>query len=710
MNKCENIICPLVDSAADSKLKRLKPGETFGVEKPGGESRIYVGQISNERIYDNFFGLKNDGGIVTFKVSVSDLVNYIIQAKDEFLNPINSYRLDISQLYDTLVSDILALKEDFTISFAKNTDSARYYLSPYPKGRSEYGKIIKPICLPLLTSFNFIKTVSEEDNVSFYFKLIYNSPKEEDTLSYLEDIEHEENEKNITSRQIIYYGAPGTGKSHKIKGLVTKGNHVRTTFHPDSDYASFVGAYKPTMIEISSRDMAGHVIHDGGKEVTEKKIVYEFVAQSFLQAYTEAWKRSVGKMTDKEGNTVDKPEDMSPRYYLVIEEINRGNCAQIFGDLFQLLDRDDNGESSYAIRPDQDIKRYLAEQFAGLEELPEEIRSGVEMKLPGNLYIFATMNTSDQSLFPIDSAFKRRWDWEYVPIKDENKGYYIKVADTAYLWNDFISKINDTILSATESDDKQMGYWFVHLPEGEKEITTDKFVGKVLFYLWNDVFKDYGDGEDTIFIGERLDGTKYDLRFKNFFTDQRDEHIKCLMRYNKVDESTIESADVEEIAGEEGLEKDTPTADGKPSVAGQAHQTFWTLLKTTFNERNVINDTQKAATDNWHNVALGITGVLLCFKHNIQKGFVTAEVWIEKKSANEFLDFINPRKDAIDSKFSSIPVWRSAKTVSMIGWQSPTFNLTTAEGNDQAKEWLVKSAEELYNVFVPIISEYKQTK
>ena len=125
----------------------------------------------------------------------------------------------------------------------------------------------------------------------------------------------------------------------------------------------------------------------------EEIITYKFIPQAFTKAYAAAW------------NTT---EDV----FLVIEEINRGNCAQIFGDLFQLLDRK-GGRSEYLIEADTDLANYLQEALAKSPrtDIPQEIKSGERLMLPQNLYIWATMNTSDQSLFPIDSAFKRRWDW-----------------------------------------------------------------------------------------------------------------------------------------------------------------------------------------------------------------------------------------------------------------------------------------------------------
>lgn len=300
-----------------------------------------------------------------------------------------------------------------------------------------------------------------------------------------------------TGLQQIYYGAPGTGKSKTIKDLTFGESVIRTTFHPDSDYASFVGTYKPITEEVTLRDCYGKKVIDEetNEVVKEERIAYKFIPQAFLEAYVEAWKK-LGS---------------SKKQYLIIEEINRGNCAQIFGDLFQLLDRNEYGFSDYPIVADKDMQKYLEKEFAGREITNKDeinqlygeanmvnlIMKGERLVLPSNLYIWATMNTSDQSLFPIDSAFKRRWDWKYVPIREGRDketnaklNWYINTGDKQYNWWSFISKVNELIGSLTNSEDKKLGYFFCKAKDGE--IDADLFVSKVIFYLWNDVFKDYG--------------------------------------------------------------------------------------------------------------------------------------------------------------------------------------------------------------------------
>lgn len=307
--------------------------------------------------------------------------------------------------------------------------------------------------------------------------------------------------------QQIFYGAPGTGKSNTIKRMVDDLGKIcfRTTFHPDSDYSTFVGVYKPSM------KPTGMTLASGEKD---EVIKYSFVPQAFTKAYETAW------------NT-------EAEVYLVIEEINRGNCAQIFGDLFQLLDRK-NGFSEYPIDADADLAAHIREalQDSTRTDIPQDVKSGKKLMLPSNLYIWATMNTSDQSLFPIDSAFKRRWDWTYIPIKPHNEeNYKIAIDNARYDWWGFLEKINSVIGSTTSSEDKKLGYFFVKAENGE--INAEKFVSKVLFYLWNDVFKNYGF-DNAIFSK----GENQTFAFSDFFQeDGKPDNGMVKIFLNKVDEA-----------------------------------------------------------------------------------------------------------------------------------------------------------------------------
>jgi len=418
----------------------------------------------------------------------------------------------------------------------------------------------------------------------------------------------EKNEANLSNNiikqplQQIFYGAPGTGKSHKIKDDADakeadeKNLVFRTTFHPDSDYSTFVGCYKPTKAEskrlqrmnLSLEDLAKElgsyytneefgkigriqkfcfeyypyidgeymsvnitkllelagVPKDYNVEINKyikfchllpkqdpDKITYNFIPQAFTNAYVKAWN------TDE-------------NVYLIIEEINRGNCAQIFGDLFQLLDRK-NGVSEYPVEADTDLQNYLCKALTDTKrtDIPDDVKSGKKLMLPTNLYIWATMNTSDQSLFPIDSAFKRRWEWKFIKIKegkDENGNKLdwkvdVKMDEEGTLlpWWDFIKKINEIIASMTSSADKQLGYFFCCAKDGVIEEET--FVSKVIFYLWNDVFKDYGFEDASLFRYTNKEGKDQDLTFPDFYdeegekvnTERLTDFVKKVMSWKK---------------------------------------------------------------------------------------------------------------------------------------------------------------------------------
>ena len=349
--------------------------------------------------------------------------------------------------------------------------------------------------------------------------------------------------------QQIYYGAPGTGKSYEINEITKNHSAIRTTFHPDSDYSTFVGAYKPVMSQVELRDVSGHVVIEDGKKLKEERITYKYVKQAFLKAYLAAWQKYANN-------------GRSEVQFLIIEEINRGNCAQIFGDLFQLLDRGDDKFSTYPIEADTDLQAEISKAFGKGGEyeisnshekyygLTEDIKEGRVLLLPPNLYIWATMNTSDQSLFPIDSAFKRRWDWNYVKISDAKKGWKIKCGSEECDWWTFVTEINKKIAKETSSDDKKLGYFFCKPDKIGNTLSEDKFVGKVLFYLWNDVFK---DGDTSLFkVGEYTE----EATFEAFYNDDNTVNIEAIRKFlvAVVGDNNIKS----------GNEKG-PSPDGNPS-------------------------------------------------------------------------------------------------------------------------------------------------
>ena len=457
-------------------------------------------------------------------------------------------------------------------------------------------------------------------------KTPYNDGKEDDI------IEQCSIESRIDSLQQILFGAPGTGKSHAINSdaSITEENSIRTTFHPDSDYSTFVGCYKPTkkeqykgilvplidLISISKEQSTteqrvkfiskyaesikaaakenglsdNQIIRDTNyfgwnsdtylmnflNEILEERnridggeITYDFTPQAFTNAYVAAWK------------SLDKP------FYLIIEEINRGNCAQIFGDIFQLLDRDGNGYSSYKTTPDQDLANYIGRQLYDAEIGDAEVKSGRKMQLPPNLHIWATMNTSDQSLFPIDSAFKRRWDWRYIPIDYTDRGHFIACGDSRYSWSDFLQKVNERVESVTQSEDKKLGYWFMGNGAEQKKITVDRFVSKVVFYLWNDVFKDFGRRGNTIF---KDSFAKFHMFF-NYDGSTKEDVVLAFLDALEVKQTANESVDEEEDSqGKSGSKYAYKLAGEDVSGIGKVVRKVVDKLCQTMNFEDILKD------------------------------------------------------------------------------------------------------------------------
>lgn len=508
---------------------------------PGDE--IVISQIEKDNVCDLCFTVKKYHRVVLLvKKGLAEIIN--IDRLKAFEQGDKKYEVNV---YDKGKNDILNIS--FDGAKAKRADS--------PNMTDFYHVSIDGVDLPNGTYYLTLGVGSDKNILATLPKSDFNTIEFDDSkiLSMKESLK--KMRKSDIPLQQIFYGAPGTGKSHAINELTAGKDVIRTTFHPDTDYSTFVGAYKPTTKSVPVTTVIGTnavpVIYNG-KKMMEDKIVYEYVSQAFLQAYVAAWRKYCDVQEGEE--PVDE--------FLVIEEINRGNCAQIFGDLFQLLDRGDEGFSEYPIKADSDMKKLLEKEFEGLEiknkeginalfkggkDIVAEVLAGDVLLLPNNLYIWATMNTSDQSLFPIDSAFKRRWDWNYVPISNAGKKWMIEVNGAQYDWWNFLEAINDKVYHATYSEDKKLGYFFCKAKDGV--ISADKFVSKVIFYLWNDVFKDSEFEGDTFKDedGEKLSFDKFYSVENNQVKVNETKIVKFLSNLNLKPDSVTDEGN-----GEEGVE------------------------------------------------------------------------------------------------------------------------------------------------------------
>lgn len=381
----------------------------------------------------------------------------------------------------------------------------------------------------------------------------YTPNKGDQTVSTNESTKHSAEKISPRSRNLIFFGAPGTGKSHKLNAEVKAfGNrYERVTFYPTYSYAQFVGCYKPVMKpkvggapgEEAKTD-AGSASNISIEELAQKlKQAYDaaanaepgqtaavlLFAEQYIDALNAQGKSAAKSVVEKAGLPVtaytawlaagiraaafkvkqsaetDDEEvsykfvpgpflrllvkalnDPAQDYCLVIEEINRANAAAVFGDVFQLLDRttqDSNdgnvkkGESEYDIAASEDIKKFLK-------------KNGIEsdkLRIPANMYIWATMNSADQGVFPMDTAFKRRWAFKYIGIDDDVTDDCKKwtVEGSGFLWNAVRTFLNDRLTDNGVNEDKLMGPWFVK-PENGTVVSLDQFRSKVLMYLWED--------------------------------------------------------------------------------------------------------------------------------------------------------------------------------------------------------------------------------
>ncbi|WP_205663363.1 AAA family ATPase [Alteromonas facilis] len=285
--------------------------------------------------------------------------------------------------------------------------------------------------------------------------ILYIESQIPDNDAYLESISKVHTTSNSGGENIIYYGAPGVGKSYQIDQRCNLDNSIRTVFHPDSQYSDFTGCLKPTMLG--------------------ENVVYEFRPGPFTLAFIKA---SLA------------PEKM---FYLVIEEINRASSAAVFGELFQLLDRSASGESCYEITlADPDMVAFIN------EKAPSAL-NGNNIKIPSNLSLYATMNSSDQAVMPMDTAFKRRWKFEYVPIDfSECPHGDIEIpmdaaAPIVTTWKNLAESINEVLEAEEIPEDRLLGPWFMKESELDSlEASANALKGKLLLYLWDDVLR-HGD-------------------------------------------------------------------------------------------------------------------------------------------------------------------------------------------------------------------------
>lgn len=438
----------------------------FTQDKGSGEAKLHVGPLSSESDYDAFFEF---GTGVEYRFEKNNLLEYLHQVKLEYIyQSIFNYK-DVDVIYwNEMFTKINGMSSnDFLCTLTKFTDRTRYYI------RAEedvFMNVFRGIALPRLTNVILEKQTLSSGVEEVLLKLEINEdyPSRDSKVNFITNFESK------FERNRIIFGAPGTGKSYYIneekqKLLSSGGDFERVTFHSDYSYANFVGTYKPVPFK---------------KRNGEESISYEYVPGPFMRMYVEALKNS-------------RTNNIKP-YLLIVEEINRANAATVFGEVFQLLDRDENNVSEYSIEPSEDVKKYLS------DELGVCIEDITSLRIPDNMFIWATMNSADQGVFPLDTAFKRRWDFEYLDTDNEEMeiaGTYVLLgsgeSERMVEWNALRKEINRALSDLKINEDKLLGTFFVNkhivVPsEGDKiNAKTFKkvFKNKVLMYLFEDAAK-----------------------------------------------------------------------------------------------------------------------------------------------------------------------------------------------------------------------------
>ena len=363
----------------------------------------------------------------------------MVDAKDELLSHYHDF-LDII--------DSLGNVEKFKMKLANVDKEGRIYIDV--DGESKFYNLLRKILVPNKSHLSILKLRNDE-KILYYFRLVFGNPYENQPSF------------NHFDRNKIFFGAPGTGKSFQLNKLKKKliyneKDYERVTFHPDYSYAQFVGTYRP----VPAEDKNG-----------EDTISYEYAPGPFMRILSKA---------------IENSKSSYPRpFLLVIEEINRANMAAVFGDVFQLLDRDKENNSQYPINLSEEMKKYLK------KEIHHDLDT---IKIPSNMFIWATMNSADQGVFPMDTAFKRRWDFEYIDINNEEKeieDIFFEANGKNINWNNLRKSINHFLQKKNINEDKLLGPFFVsniqEFKNGSSKDFKEVFKSKVIMYLYEDAAK-----------------------------------------------------------------------------------------------------------------------------------------------------------------------------------------------------------------------------
>lgn len=449
----------------------VKSNMKFPSDGGSGEARLFVGNKSKFNELNAFFGLDDSDEKykkITAYTVMFDKNNFLDYMKyvqlEHVFQLFNKYNDASLEEWQKSYNGIKELKdEDFIVHLYTVNDKNRYYVRADEKIFKDY---LRSVIVPKISDIIFFKDEVKKI-IEIHLAVNYSYTSNPDGEDEQDDFKNETTKGIIPSSNILLYGVPGCGKSFHVESeyeskITTEQCKVRVVFHPDYTYSDFIGQLMPVLKEV-----------ENAQGVKENKLQYEFVPGPFTKIIKTAYA---------------EPEQ---KCLLIIEELNRGNAPAIFGEIFQLLDRKDNGESKYGIY-NADIAKYA---YGGLPENQGkaiDVIANTPIKLPPNLTIVATMNTSDQNVFTMDTAFQRRWQMEHIPNKFNFKTAHANkhLPNSEISWGVFAQTVNKKMHTANlgfgGTDDKSLGVYFAT----DNDLDNAKrFAEKVLKYLWDDAFK-----------------------------------------------------------------------------------------------------------------------------------------------------------------------------------------------------------------------------
>lgn len=455
----------------------VKSNMKFPSDGGSGEARLFVGNKSKFNELNAFFGLDDSDEkykkitAYTVMFDKNNFLDYMKYVKIEHVFQLfNKYNAASLEEWEKSYNEIKDLNDDdFIVHLYTVNDKNRYYVRADEKIFKEY---LRSIIVPKISDIIFFKDEVKKI-IEIHLAVNYSYTSNPDGEDEQDDFKNETTKGIIPSTNFLLYGVPGCGKSFKVADeyeskITTEQNKVRVVFHPDYTYSDFVGQLLPVLKEV-----------ENAQGVKENKLQYEFVPGPFTKIIKTAY---------------EEPEQ---KCLLIIEELNRGNAPAIFGEIFQLLDRKDDGESKYGIY-NADIAKYAYGGLAENQGKAIDVIANTPIKLPPNLTIVATMNTSDQNVFTMDTAFQRRWQMKHIPnrftgdsLDDKTIKHVAKhLPNSEISWGVFAQTVNKKMHTANlgfgGTDDKSLGVYFATDNDLDD---AERFAEKVLKYLWDDAFK-----------------------------------------------------------------------------------------------------------------------------------------------------------------------------------------------------------------------------